>query len=149
MGQVPELGEGPGRGLLGLGEQFRCFLRRFPDGLADQPEVDTERDELLLGAVVQVSLQPAASLIGRGDEAMPGGSHVLDQRHVAEHQARLARHGLDEALGGRGERFARRGHHAQRAEPLTLVHNLEDTAALDGLIVSHRCRIAGGRLAVR
>jgi hypothetical protein len=50
--------------------------------LAGQPESDTQRDELLLSAVVQVALEAAAGFVGRGYQTLPGGAQILDKPNV-------------------------------------------------------------------
>ena len=44
-----------------------------------RPELDGQRDQVLLGAVVDVALQPPPRLVLRGDQALPGRPQVLDQ----------------------------------------------------------------------
>ena len=45
--------------------------------LAGQPELDRQRDEVLLRAVVQVALDGAARRVGGGDDAQPRGLQLL------------------------------------------------------------------------
>ena len=93
--------------------------------LAGQAEADPQRDELLLRAVVKVALQATAGLVGGGDQPLPRGAQVLDQPGVAQHQAGLPGHGLDQPLTGRGQRFPQRRCDPQRAEPLALMFHLK------------------------
>ena len=53
---------------LGFG---RLQQRRVPRLLAEQLEGDPDGEQPLLGAVVQVSLQPGPCLVGRRDDARP------------------------------------------------------------------------------
>jgi hypothetical protein len=41
-------------------------------------QVDGERDEVLLDALVQVALDPAAVGVGREDESLPGRAQLRD-----------------------------------------------------------------------
>ena len=61
------------------GEQL-LHLRGVAFGdLLGQPELHGERHELLLRAVMEVPLQPAALLVLRGDEPLPRRPELLDR----------------------------------------------------------------------
>jgi hypothetical protein len=74
-------------------------------------------------------LEKMLALLGTGMDAVASVSHqalarrpeVFDQRHVAQHQARLRGHVPDQPLTGRGQRLPRRAGDPQRAEPFALV----------------------------
>lgn len=69
--QVAQLGDG-GLGLLmGVDDHLHRLGRHVLEGLAGQAEVHRQRDQPLLGAVVQIPLDPAALGIGRVDHAGP------------------------------------------------------------------------------
>ena len=52
----------------GLDEQLACLLRGVRQLGQRDPKLDGERDQPLLGAVVQVALEPPASLVGGTDD---------------------------------------------------------------------------------
>ena len=52
-------------------EHGRRRRRVGVEQLAGQTELDGHRHEVLLGAVVEVALDPAAALVGGGDDAGP------------------------------------------------------------------------------
>jgi hypothetical protein len=104
-GEVPEFIERVLCLTLCLREQLVCFCWGVPRHLAGQPERDLEGDKLLLRTIVQVPLQPPPGLVGGGDQALPRCPEVFDQRHVAQHQARLRRHVPDQPLPRRGQRL--------------------------------------------
>ena len=65
-------------------------------GVLQQPEQHAERDKLLLGAVVQVPLDPVAFLVlgaheplTRCRQVVDGGPQLGGEPQVAQHQARL------------------------------------------------------------
>ena len=77
--------------------------------LAGQPELDGHRDEVLLGAVVEVALDPAAALVGGGDDAGPGGDELAccapaARRGSPAGRCRGARCAGRGRAGGRGRR---------------------------------------------
>jgi hypothetical protein len=51
---------------------------RVVDARLEQPQLEGERDELLLRAVVQVALDAAARLVGRRDDAQPRLAELLE-----------------------------------------------------------------------
>ena len=58
--------------------EHRADRRRVGvEQLAGEPELHRERDEVLLRAVVQVALDLAARLVGRGDDARTRGAQLL------------------------------------------------------------------------
>ncbi len=85
---------------------------------SDQALLDLERDELLLGAVVDVAFEPAALGVLRGDEPAARRAELLDQPHVAEHEARLPGQVADQLLLGRVHRVVRVHRRRDRAELL-------------------------------
>jgi hypothetical protein len=60
---LPELLDGPARELLGHGVAL--------DPVVQQPELQRDRDEPLLRAVVEVALEPAALLGAGGQQPLP------------------------------------------------------------------------------
>ena len=77
VGQLAELVEG----VLHVAAQLvQHLVRRRPvgvDELLDQPHLHGQGDEVLLGPVVQVALDLAPGLVGRGDDAQAGGRQLL------------------------------------------------------------------------
>src|SRR5207244_6381056 len=57
-------------------ERLRC-RRIGPDSWAEQAELHPERDEPLLSAVVQVSLEPTALLIAGADDPRPRSAQLV------------------------------------------------------------------------
>ena len=102
--------------------------------LAGQADLDRERDEVLLRAVVEVALDPAPGLVGGSDDAQPGGLELrvallqgleagLERRvepDVVQREADLARELGQHALGlvGEGDRVGRPlGHDQPEQDP--------------------------------
>ena len=109
---------GPGRVL--LGEHLR------------QSELDLERDQVLLGAVVEVALQPPALLVLRRDQALARCAQVLQPRqqlggeaHVLEHQPGLVGKVVEQLLLDRGQRLALALGDREGAQQLALVADLD------------------------
>ena len=91
-----------------------------------------ERDELLLGAVVDVALELATLLVLGGDQPLLGrlqlGEPRLERRGetlVAQHEAGLRREIADEPLLGRVDRIVRWHRDRERSEQLSLVAHLD------------------------
>ena len=59
------------------------------DERVGQSELDAERDELLLRAVVDVPLELAPLVVLRGHQPLPRRAQLLDQAHVAKHGSGL------------------------------------------------------------
>ena len=79
-------------------EQRAGLVGLFAELRLDEPEVDGERDEPLLCAVVQVPLEGASCLVLGPHDACPGGAELLflpaPERHVAsgdEHELASSR----------------------------------------------------------
>ena len=93
-----------------------------------QAELDGQRDQLLLGAVVQVPLDPAAfGVLGPGQPA-PGREQLLDrgpqlggELGVAHDQAGLGGQVPQQAVLGAGQRLVRRLGQGDRAEQVIAV----------------------------
>ena len=71
-------------------------LGRVVGGSVEQAELDAERDELLLGAVVQVPLDPLPLVVlglhepsPRGPQVVDGGLQLGGQPDVAQHEPGL------------------------------------------------------------
>ena len=93
-------------------------LRVALDELAGEADLHRERDEVLLRAVVQVALDPAPRLVGRGHDAQPRRLELLVallqrleaglqrgvEPHVVQREPDLARELGQDALGLVGER---------------------------------------------
>ena len=98
----------------------RHQLERFPgiafDQVLDEPLLDLERDELLLGSVVDVPFEPSTFLVLRGHESLARSTELLDQPDVSEHETRLRREVADETLLRRVHRVTRWQHDRERAE---------------------------------
>ena len=76
---------------------------------------DLQRDQPLVGAVAQVVFKAVAGLVGGGDQPLPRRPHILDEPDVAQDQACLPGHGLDQRLPGWSQWF--RGEAVTRSEP--------------------------------
>ena len=124
--KVPEVLEGLTGLPLELGQQLARLRRVAFHHRFGQAQLDRERDELLLSAVMDVPFERAGAFVLCADDPPPGLSKVLDQPNVPEHQSRLRRHVTGELLLGRVHRIVRRHGHGQCAEELTLVPHLED-----------------------
>ena len=94
-----------------------------PERFGDQREPDPQCQQLLLGAVVEIALEPAALALGDRLDAVLGlaeaaarGAQVLDQAGVLEDDEAVGRRGLDQArvlpeaavVQDRGDALARR-----------------------------------------
>ncbi len=91
--QLAQLGERLGQILGGERDQLLGLARRRRDLGLDEPQPDRDRDEPLLGAVVQVALDAAALGVAGLDDAQPRGGELV---------ARLrARDGQRDQLGER------------------------------------------------
>ena len=115
--------------LMGLGfdlHQDVRDLRRVALGeLASEPRLHRQRDELLLRAVVDVALEPATSLVLRGDQAFLRGLQLVEalpqlfvQPDVAQHEPRLSGEVGDQLLVRGRHGVARRLADRERAEQL-------------------------------
>ena len=122
VAQVVQRARGVELDLLG---HLARFLRIAFRELLEEPELHGERDELLLGAVVDVALQPPALLVLRSDDPLPGRAQLLDQPHVPEHQARLRREIIHQPPLGRIHRIVRGHRDGQRPEELALVEDFD------------------------
>jgi hypothetical protein len=67
--ELAQVVEPLGELLLGRGQQLAGLLRVLLERGADHPQVDRDRDEPLLRAVVQVALQPTALCVAGLDDA--------------------------------------------------------------------------------
>ena len=81
-------------------------LRVRVDELADRSEVRLERDEVLLGAVVEVALDPAPLGVGGGDDARPRRPQLLGLSPKLRQATPAARNRAGRC-GGRGRSGAR------------------------------------------
>ena len=106
-----------------------CRIRsRVVGRFGQQAELDGQRDQLLLGAVVQVPLDPAAfGVLGLGQPA-PGREQLVDrgpqlggQLGVAHDQAGLGGQVPEQAVLGAGQRLAGRLAQGDRAEQVVAV----------------------------
>ena len=93
----------------------RSAGRTGGEAVADQPDADRERHEVLLRAVVQVALDPLALAVRSGDQPAAGGLQVhvrlsqVGERGLQRHvQAPVAQHDRQPA-GDLGERPVVRG----------------------------------------
>ncbi|HEY7926837.1 MAG TPA: hypothetical protein VIG86_05370 [Candidatus Dormibacteraeota bacterium] len=98
-----------------------------------QPKLDLERDEVLLGTIVQVALDPAPFTILRRDQPLPRRTEVLEPRrqvraepHVLEHQPGLVGKVVEQLLLDGRERLANTLADAQRPQQLVLLANLDN-----------------------
>ena len=99
-------------------------------GVVEQPELDRERDELLLRPVVQVPLDLLALGVLRFDQPPAGRPQVVDgglqlggQRGVAQDEARLRRQMPQQLVLGAGQRFIPGLLQGQRAKQLAAMLN--------------------------
>ena len=111
------------------------------DQVVGELELDRERDELLLGAVVDVALQPATAFVLRRDQALLRGLQLVEphlellvQADVAEHQPRLTGEVGDQLLVGGRHRVARRLADRERAQQLARL--LDRVDAIDAAIAA-------------
>ena len=107
---VAELVDGGGR------------LRVVAQPRAQQPQVERERDELLLGAVVQVALDLAAGVVGGLDDPPARVAQLLQPRAQVGLQALV----VERQRGGRRGRV----HQLRRRVQLGVVHDRRDAVAL-------------------
>ncbi len=87
--------------------------------------LDGERDELLLGSVVQVAFERLRALVLCRDDAPARLAELLDQPNVAEHEGRLRRDVAEQPLAVGRERLGGRRHDRDRAEQLRSVPDRE------------------------
>ena len=132
------------RELAQLGERDRELLADLVDRAGEpgvdqprleHPQVERERDELLLGAVVQVALDPAARVVGGLDDPQPRDPQLLDPRAQLGLQALVVDR---ERGGGRG-----RGDELRRGVELGVVDDRRDAARRRGRPPSRRGRSRG------
>ena len=109
----------------GLAEQLARLLRVPLDQVVGELELDRQRHELLLRAVMDVALEPAAALVLRGDQPLLRGLQLVEpqpsaprQANVAQHQPRLAGEVRDQLLVRGRHGVARRLADRERAEQL-------------------------------
>ena len=97
------------RELAQLGERHRELLADLVDGAREpavaeprleHPQVQRERDELLLGAVVEVALDPPARVVGGLDDPQPRHPQLLHAGAQLGLQALV----VDRQRGGRRRR---------------------------------------------
>ena len=85
--------------------------RELPDGgrvvggFLQQPDLDRERDELLLRPVVQVPLDLPPLGVLRSTSQAAGGAQLVDQRGIAQYQPRLRRQVPQQLVLGAGQRL--------------------------------------------
>ena len=113
-----------------------------------------ERHQLLLGAVVDVALDPPSLTVLGRHQALPRrpellevGTKLLGQPHVPQHQPGLRGQVVDELVLRRGERIVRRFRHRERAEQLVAVADggdLRGVAERRELAVGHRQSAVAG-----
>ena len=72
-GQLAQLGQGQRELVARGGHQLLGVARVVPDPALDQRQLQGQRDQALLRAVVQVALDAAPLGVGRGDDALAGG----------------------------------------------------------------------------
>ena len=149
------------RGLIRRGDRLGVLAGPSGEPSPDAAQRERDRDEPLLGAVVEVALQPAALLVGRLDDPRPRAADLgLDGPHlreVADDRGDLVRAargdpGLElapaagqvqgEVVGLESTRFERIGRRLQRPVAGDREHRLVESAA-------HRHAGAIGRLGIR
>ena len=107
-----------------------AHLRRIPiDHRVGEPELHTERDELLLRPVVDVALELAPLSVLGGDEALSRRAQLFDQPNVAEDRAGLRRKIVHEPPPRRIERVVRRHRDGEGAEQLAVMSHICGEAA--------------------
>ena len=94
------------------------------DQRVGQPELHAERDELLLGAVVDVALELAALGVLGCDQALSRRAELLDQTHVAQHRPGLRCEVAHEPLPRWVERIVRRHLDGECPQQCSLVTHL-------------------------
>ena len=82
--QLAQLVERPGELGLRLDEQAEDVVGAALERALGEPQLQCERDEPLLGAVVQVALQPAALGVAGLDDARAGGGELVVRVGVRE-----------------------------------------------------------------
>ena len=121
MGQVPQLLDGLLHLVGQLVEHLGRGRRVVGDDVAGQAEVDGQGHQMLLGAVVQVALDPAALGVAAGHDAGPGLAQLVGllaqlvegrlqggvELGVVERQADLAGQVGEDPVVVLGERVAR------------------------------------------
>ena len=91
-----------------------------------QPELHGEGHQLLLRAVVDVALEPAAFGVGRRDDPLARRPQLLDQAGVAQHQPGLSGEVADQLLLGLGQPLASGLGDGEGTQQLALVANRKD-----------------------
>jgi hypothetical protein len=69
--------------------------RRLVESRLEQRQLDLDRHQPLLGAVVEVALEPEAFVLSRGDDALARCAKLFDQPGVLEQHERRGRESLD------------------------------------------------------
>ena len=130
-----------------LADQLRAAMVAAVDALGGELELDPQRHEALLGAVVQVALDPAALVVGAGLDARARLAHLVEQHRgflaepaVVEREHGVRPCGVDEPVLVR-QRVVRVG----RADPQREVvsHLGPQRGGLDAESVAGR-RLPGG-----
>ncbi len=118
-----------------------CALSRVAiDQRVGQPELDAERDQLLLGAIVDVPLELAAlGVLGR-DQSLARCPQLLDQTNVAQHRTGLRGEVAHEPLPRRVQRIVRRHLDGEGPQQRSLMTHLGGEVAGQ----RRRCVVRGG-----
>jgi hypothetical protein len=92
-----------------------------PSEALRHPSLHGERDQLLLRAVVKVPLETPTLLVLRGDQALAGGTEILDEPGVPKDEARLRGEIVEKLLLDRREALVRWLGQGERAEDLAVM----------------------------
>ena len=139
MRQVAQRPDGLADAAVELVEQLEVGgRRRGGEAVADEPDTDRERHEVLLRAIVQVALDPLALAVRSGDQSAAGGLQVhVRLSQVGERglqrlvQAPVAQHDRQPA-GDLGQRPVVRSAERQRVRRALDEDQRQDAVALQG-----------------
>ena len=94
-----------------------------------QLELNGERDELLLRAIVQVPFDLPALVVLRRNEATSRRPELLDQEHVPKHEAGLRGEVVHQVLAGAAQWLGGRHRDRERTQALTSMLHVDEGAS--------------------
>jgi hypothetical protein len=108
-------------------------------GLFQESQLHRERNQLLLGAVVQVPFDLASLVVLRGHQALARRSQLLDQTDVPQDRACLGGEIVHELPAGRIERIVRRHRDLEGTQFFTLMNDRDEEVRGSARLAERSC----------